>query len=160
MNTLALLAAVEYLRAAAELSASTGVVRIELMTREKGPANAEAEKRLVDAVVASGVCGTRHASYYHTLLSVSRPPCPIQGPLGLAATDPTSGVPETFVAAVAAAGVATVDATRGIEFFLGCKDPEATAQVCGMDMRNERAELLACIFLLPRFAKQARLWHA
>ena len=47
--------AVDYVRAAAELAKTSGPIRIELVTREKGPANAEAEKRLVDAIVSTGV---------------------------------------------------------------------------------------------------------
>lgn len=43
--------------------------------------------------------------------------------------DPTAGTPEAFFAAVASVGVSTVDVTRGVELFLGCKDAEAAAQV-------------------------------
>ena len=54
---------------------------------------------------------------------------PTQGPVGIAISDETAGVPEAFLAAAAAADVKTVDATRGFELFLGCKDLEAVAQV-------------------------------
>ena len=84
------------------------------------------------------------------------PPAPLcaQGPLGIALTDPKAGFPESFLAATAAAGVSTVDSTRGLELFLGYKDPEAVAQVKHVLKSRACPCTFACpLPLLCRFAK-------
>lgn len=70
-----------------------------------------------------------------------------QGPVGIASSDNTAGVPEAFLALASAADVKTVDATRGIELFLGCKDVEAAEQVRGLgDRAGFTAIARACVW--------------
>lgn len=96
----------EYLKSCAELATTSGSpVRFELIVRDKGDLTTGGGQRIIDVIKAAGVS------------------------LGLALTDPSTGIVASFLQSVSDAGIATTDATLGIERFLHAKDDEAGLQI-------------------------------